>query len=109
VTPGEPVHLGVHSTGITQHLPGDRVVRAAQRFEADLDYARKAQAHVWTVIVCHRISDDLAARLAHQPDTEPALDAESVVSVSVGCFRCEEELDARIVHRRCPGDAEDSR
>lgn len=102
----DPVHLGVRSTGVTQRIGSDRVKGAAQRFTEGLDYARRANAHVWTVIVSHHISDRLAERIVHEPGVEPNLDAESIVAVVIGCFRCEQELDSRIVHRACPGDAE---
>lgn len=101
----DPTRLAVRGTGVTQHVPGARLVRAGQRFEEELTYARKADAHVWTVIVSHHLSQAAAVRLATEPGEEPALDAESVVTVVVGCFRCEQELDSRIVHRVCPGDA----
>jgi hypothetical protein len=105
----DPVRLGVRSTDVRQHVTAERVMAGTARFEEALAYARKADAHVWTVIVQHLISDALAARIARDRATEPDLDAESVVMVVVGCFRCEQELDSRIVHRACPGDTEDPR
>jgi hypothetical protein len=102
-----PVHLRLRGTGVQQHVPGDRVARAGARFEQTLGYARRAEAHVWTVIVQHLISDRLAEQIARDPDgTEPTLDVESIVTVVVGCFRCEQELDSVTVNRRCPGDPE---
>lgn len=54
--------LQVTGLGQTQHVPGDRLQRAGERFEADLTYAEKAQEHVWIVTVARTAS----------PSTPPA-------------------------------------
>jgi len=105
------VRIAVTGTGTRQFVPADRVARAGQQFEADLAYARKANTHVWTVLLAYRISqplaERLAERLAHGSDEGPALDVESLMVTAIGCFRCEQELSTRTVHRSCPGDVEE--
>jgi hypothetical protein len=101
------VHLGVQGTGVVQSVTSERVQIGHLRLTQQIAYAEKADAHVWIVTVAHSISDDLAARIAHDPaSVQPDLDAESIVVVGIGCYRCEEPLSARLLHRRCPGDPE---
>lgn len=101
-----PVRLGVHPTGVEVHIMGERLSANSARFEEALAVARQYDAHIWTIVVAHHISHDLAVRLVRQPGEEPHLDAESIVTVGIGCFRCEQELSGPVLASACPGDAE---
>lgn len=90
-------------TGVVQHVPGDRLERANQRFDADLAYAEKAQEHLWIVAVAHRITE-ATAREVHAGHQEAILDAESVSFTGIGCYRCETPFEPRLAGRRCRGD-----
>jgi hypothetical protein len=99
-----PVQIGVRSTGIRQHVPGDRVRAAEERLSLAMAHTEQTGAHLWMVIVGHVMSPMLAARLADGSTEEPSLDVESVATVTLGCFRCERELTSARVRQPCPGE-----
>ncbi|TKJ24337.1 hypothetical protein [Blastococcus sp. CCUG 61487] len=88
--------------GTMQHLPADRIRRAAERFEQDAVFAEKAEEHLWIVAVAHRISPEKVAAVA-AGDESALLDAESVSIAGLGCYRCEKAYEPRLLGKRCRG------
>jgi hypothetical protein len=92
-------------TAAVYEVTRDEVVKINERFQHELEYAEKADEHVWIVITSHRISKDMAKKIATEVQAdEPFLDRENIVNISVGCYRCELALDPRLVDRRCKGE-----
>lgn len=86
-----------------QHLTPERVQTAGERFDADVEYAEKAQEHVWIVAVAHRLSEGAARAIAGGSTDPTLLDAESVAITGVGCYRCEKPIEPRLIGKRCRG------
>jgi len=99
----EPIDMSLTEVpGPAQHVSSDRMVRAGEQFDQALAYAEKAEEHLWTVLVAHRITADHARRVA--AGQEPALlDGESAAAIGLGCYRCEEPFTPRLADRRCRG------
>jgi len=96
---------GPRQDGTVQLLTADRAERAAAAFGKEVEYAEKAETHVWIVTVAHRITDDRArAAVTGTGDGPILLDAESVSVSGIGCYRCEQELTQRLIGKRCKGD-----
>ena len=99
------VGFGVVSTdGTVQHADPGRINRSNATFQQALDYAEKAQTHVWIATAAHLVSDAQAKRLANGSDEPVIMDLENLAVMGIGCYRCEEPLNPRLVDRRCPGD-----
>ena len=58
--------------------------------------------HIWTVMVCHRLSDREARAAGRGQPVN--LDAENLAATRLGCYRCEEDYSERLSYRRCPGN-----
>lgn len=90
VLPG--LHMSVERTGIYYQAPKER---------PDILDA-PAGEHVWTVLVCHRLSDREARAAARGQQVN--LDAENLALTRLACYRCEAPYSERLSYRRCPGD-----
>ena len=86
----------------TEYVVDPEVMLARHEgFEKDIEYAKKAHTHLWTVMVTFRLSDDMAEKMARGMNLNPQLDRENIVNVGVGCYMCEKELDPRLIGKRC--------
>jgi hypothetical protein len=90
---------------VKQFVPRSRVEAADERFEKNLEYARKAEVHAWVAATVHQLSDHAAKQLTSGDGTyQPHLDVESLVDVEFGCYICEQPLRRELVGKRCKGE-----
>lgn len=88
-----------------QHIATDQLSRQTQQFEKDLRKAVQFHQHFWIAAVVHRISQQLAEKVAKHPETiEPKFDMETLVDIEFGCYLCEEPMTRYNVDKTCPGE-----
>lgn len=92
-------------TGVMQEINPNRQIHAKSRGDEALEYAKKAETHLWLVFVQHFATNGVLDAHDGIKTAAPILDADTMADLPrVFCLVCEEPYEPRLRHRKCPGE-----
>lgn len=99
----QPGDLATRGLGVQMHVPGELIAARGRRLDELVARAERVGEHLWTMNVCHLVSDiDQAVR------GEMLADIENLLYAGLGCYVCEQPFTPELRHRRCPGQPKGS-